>query len=86
MPDLVQIQGLVNDALKLASQNKHLFKNDPVNWADLRCTDVEWCVSVHENQYLRVTISEAAPNCKLTTFIRDYLQGTGPDIEVISEW
>ena len=83
------IQALVEAALKSAHRlRKRRFREDPVNWADLGCTDVEFVQPVEGNAFFRAIIEEASPDCReLPEFIRERLeQGGFPGVEVSTEW
>ena len=64
------------------------FTNEPVNWASLGVSDIEYYKSRAGTEGYRVRIEEAAPGCEnLCGFIAKFLAGRGyPDIDVVTEW
>ncbi len=64
------------------------FRRGGVNWADLKCSDVEYVQSVHGEQYYRVTVDEVSPDeDELRTYVADYLKEKGfENVEVVTEW
>lgn len=34
-----------------------------INWYDLNCCDVEFCINIDGREYYIITIAEADPNC-----------------------
>ena len=77
----------VNDILKEMSKHRGSF-GEVVNWADLKCVDVEYVSSLYSHKFIRVIIEEAAPeNGKFTEYIHEMLISKGyKHIEVVTEW
>jgi hypothetical protein len=86
----LEIKALTEAACRLAYSKRTLavFKNEPVNWADLGCTGVEWYQNDTDHRGFRVYIEEAAPDCAhLSAFIANYLQERGySEVDVVTEW
>jgi len=71
------IKSLYNKSGKKIKAN---FKNEPINWGDLRCFAVE-------EKYV-VYISEASPNAtEFKNYIKNELEKKGyKNVEIITEW
>lgn len=58
-----------------------------VNWADLRCTEVLYCLRDDGDVFWRVVISEAAPeNYRFCEAVRQRLKLAMIVAEVVTEW
>ena len=69
----------ITDNIKL---KKYLLTNEPVNWADLHCTEV-----IKENNTYKAIIEEALGNCEnLCKYITKFMNGWGWNVEVKTEW
>lgn len=81
------IEQAVNQIIEQAQSKKDQFP-EAINWADLKCADVELVVSLHNDQFYRAIIEEASPDCpKFIQFIRGQLKERRFDeVEVITEW
>jgi hypothetical protein len=86
-----ELRALVDEALSeaRASGDDERGRMGTVNWADLRCVDVEQRTSlINDNTTIAVTIKEAAPDAiGLHTFVSGYLERKGwPHVFVVTEW
>jgi len=70
----------ITDNIKL---KKYLLTNEPVNWGDLRCSEV-----IKEKETYKATIEEAASgDCEnLCKYITKFMNGWGWNVEVVTEW
>lgn len=84
---LINIQEAVNLALIEIKKRDGAWKDEPINWADLRCVDVEYVTGIY-NSLFRAIIEEADPNCpSLHVFISEHIKKLGyEDIEIVTEW
>lgn len=62
--------------------------NEPINWGDLKCCDVEYIESGSDGAHYRITIDEAAPDAcpNLCDYISSYLTAWGWRVDVVTEW
>jgi hypothetical protein len=84
--NLREMYEYVNDVLKRADPEEIA---GPINWGDLKCTDVVMSVSVHGDIWIRVDIEEADPSSiELREYVSERLMAKFPDIEfeVCPEW
>lgn len=60
---------------------------EPINWGDLGCSDVEYIESMDSAHY-KITIEEAMPDeCpNLCFYIERILEEWGWNVEVVTEW
>lgn len=86
-PRMEQIKQVVNEIIKQAWLAKDDFP-EAINWADLKCTDVESVMSLHNDSFYRAVIEEASPDCpKFIQFIRGQLKERGfGEVEIVTEW
>ena len=77
----------VDDILKEMSTHKEDF-HEAINWADLKCVDVELISSSYSGDFIRVKIEEAAPDSSdFRMYIYQALVHRGYlRIEVVTEW
>jgi hypothetical protein len=62
--------------------------HEPINWGDLRCVSVEYCVNDSGDAHYLVLIEEAAPECvEFRSFVEQRLYECGyTDISLRTEW
>jgi hypothetical protein len=87
-PSGARLLALVNDAIEAAREHKSVIFH-PVNWADLRCVDVEVRSSLITGDVIfAVTISEASPDAvDLQAFVGEWLDARGwRNVLVETEW
>lgn len=82
-----KIKGHVDHILNHLEQNKS-YIDGAVNWADLQCVDVEYCLDTTGDEFYLVTVDEAAPdNPELQLAIIRQLQHVGiRNVRVLTEW
>jgi hypothetical protein len=85
-----ELRALVDEALAEARKRsgEERDRMGAVNWADLRCVDVEQRTSlIKDSTTIAVTIEEAAPDAiGLQTFVGEYLERKGwPHVRVATE-
>lgn len=83
---IISLYDIDEDTMKSTNGDKlkkYGLEDEPVNWGDLRCYDVE----TTKDKYI-VRIEEASPNAdKFKEYIQEWLQKWGWDnVEVITEW
>lgn len=83
-----RIQFYANEALEWAQKHKDEFDSDAINWADLRCVDVERVTSLNGSEFWRVVIEECSPtSSQLREHVQEYLRVRGfTNLEVVTEW
>ncbi len=60
-----------------------------INWGDLRCVNVSYCLDVYNETYYTVEIEEASPTAyKLQDYVYRKLEKKYPDLDirVSTEW
>ena len=84
----IVLMSLTDAAIAEAAVHKTRFKNEAINWGDLRCVEARHYLNHRGEAGWQVTIEEAAPGGSLfVTFIAVYLRENGwPDVEVTMEW
>ena len=82
-----KIKAAVNEALEAANYTDGSWQSEPINWADLKCADVEYVIDEHDGRFV-ATIEEASPGCpSLCNFVRKHLESIGlADVDVVTEW
>jgi hypothetical protein len=85
-----ELRALVDEALAeaRASDDDERRRMGAVNWADLRCVDVEQRTSlINDSTTIAVTIKEAAPDAiELQRFVGEYLERKGcPHVYVVTQ-
>jgi hypothetical protein len=84
------LRDAVNEALELASKQKDRRKFGNVNWADLKCRDIESrhsFLSGDERETICVLIEEAAQAPLLEDFVNKRLEERGyHDIVAVADW
>ncbi|RKY28451.1 MAG: hypothetical protein DRP83_00695 [Planctomycetota bacterium] len=87
---LVEIRSAVETLLKNAAEFKDRFRKDPINWGDLHCTEVLYCLDDEGHERYQVHIAECDPACgELKRYIIESLQShydENDEFEVITEW
>jgi len=86
MIDLTELEELTNEAIEIAKDKKHIYRDDAINWGDFQCVDRGAKVT-RDFVSVFVTVSEAGIAPKVCSFISNYLSAKGfKDIEVETEW
>ena len=72
------IKEVIGEAIELVQSSvwtaKNFVINGPVNWADLSCVEVAYCLSDDGQEYHSVLIKEADPiNDALRIFVASYM-------------
>jgi hypothetical protein len=63
------------------------FRRGGINWADLKCCNVEYIVNIYDEIVWRVTIDEVSPDeQELQDYVRNGLIERFDDVEVVTEW
>ena len=88
MYDLQKLRKDANEACNMAFDARETFKAEPVNWADLGCTDAQYILHADGRESHAVIIEEASPEAwAFRLFIADELAIQGyKNIDVITEW
>lgn len=79
---------IIGQARFLRDNEEAVFSHEPINWADLRCTEVAICASLHGSSdgYI-ITIEEADPYCPdFTAYVEVELKKQGITAQVRTEW
>lgn len=84
---MTAIEKAVNEIIALAKERKGDFP-EAINWGDLKCADVEYVESLHNEAFYRACIEEASPDCpKFIQFIRSGMRNRGfSEVEIVTEW
>ena len=86
---LKAIQAYVDVLLKVAERQKENM-DSAINWADLRCVGVEYCINENASESLLVRVEEASENCpKLISFLEDKLykdMGLTINLDIETDW
>jgi hypothetical protein len=85
---LVGLRELATEACNAAFDRSHEFRNNSINWADLRCVQAQYCVDDDGDETHMVWIEEASPDSvALAIFVEEYLAARGhPNVECHCEW
>ena len=87
--EAVRLQDMVNSVLAEAYEARDQI-NGPVNWADLKCVDIESRVSLLSDAPAAIfaMVEEASPSAdEFCQWVASRLQERGyPDVSVESDW
>src|SRR3990167_5558619 len=74
------IRHLVDAACDSALHQKELFTRESINWGDLGCSAIEYCIDEEGDTFFRVVVEEASPSARgLADFVDKYLEAHGYD-------
>lgn len=82
------VKKVANAAIEDVRRRSDEWTDEPVNWADLTCNEVEWVEVDDGRKFWRVIISEASPDClTFRTEISSVMRKRGiVNAQVITEW
>ncbi len=89
IPKLRLIKDAVNNALDAAQRTKI---EGAINWGDLSCTEVKYCINDDGSESYEAIIEEAAPeNYELRKFITGYMLTQSKvsidhELIILTEW
>lgn len=82
-----KIERFVNEVLEELRATDGSWHSEAINWADLRCAEVQYIITEHDEHYMAI-IEEASPACpSLCTAVSARLKSAGfENVYVQTEW
>ena len=86
--DFKKVMNLINQIIKESEKYKNdKLNNEAINWRDLKCYAIQFCIDEDYNYSWLATVDEAAPDCwKFCNHIHDEMKKLGYNVYVETEW